>query len=133
VSAKRPKPPPSLGKAGAELWRSIVRDLADGWELDSRELALLERACRCSDELVRLEAAIDADGITTDGSKGQVRVHPALVEARQLRLTQLRLLGSLELSDPAESVRSATAAQQQARRAAQIRWADHEKRASRRG
>jgi phage terminase small subunit len=131
MNAKRPKPPASLDKAGTELWKSIVGDIAEGWELDSRELALLERACRCSDELVRLEAAIDADGVTTGGSKGQVRVHPALVEARQLRLTQLRLLGSLELSDPAESVRSPTASQKRARRAAEVRWAGHEKRGRR--
>jgi hypothetical protein len=33
-----------------------------------------------------LEKTIDRDGTTVDGSKGQPRVHPALVEVRQLRL-----------------------------------------------
>jgi hypothetical protein len=44
---------------------------------------------------------------------------------------QLRLLGSLELADPAESVRSATDAQQQARRAAEVRWSGHVRRGPR--
>jgi len=34
-------------------------------------------------------------------------VHPALAEARQLRLVQQRLLGSIELCDPRMGTRSA--------------------------
>ena len=48
--------------------------------------------------MAELEKSIDRDGITVDGSKGQLRVHPALVEVRQLRLAQLRLLSSIELT-----------------------------------
>jgi hypothetical protein len=73
--------------------------LAEGWELDARELHLLERACRCADELDDLEAAVDADGVVVKGSRGQASVHPALSEARQLRLVQLRLLGGIQLPD----------------------------------
>jgi hypothetical protein len=96
--------------------------LGAGWELDARELHLLERACRCADDLAALEAVVDTDGATVKGSRGQTVVHPALSEARQLRLTQARLLGSLELADPAE--RSATPAQARARKAAGARWTE---------
>jgi len=99
-----------------------MSDLDEGWELDARELHLLDRACRCADDMALLEIVIAKDGVTTVGSRNQVVVHPALQEVRQLRLVQLRLLGALEIADPA-SLAGKTAAQQQGRRAVQARWA----------
>lgn len=118
----RKQPPKKLAAAGKALWRSILADLDEGWELDAREHYLLERACRCADELAELEKAVDRDGPTVDGSRGQLTVHPALAEARQLRLVQLRLLAAIELVDPKAAARSATPAQARARRAAEARW-----------
>lgn len=100
----------------------ILGDLDAGWELDSRELHLLGRACRCADELADLEAAIDRDGVTVVGSRGQTVIHPGITEARQLRLAQARLLSLIELVDPKAAARSATPAQARARRAAEARW-----------
>ena len=120
----RPRPPASLQKAGQGLWAAILDDLEDDWQLDAREEHLLARACSCADDIAALEAAVTADGVTTTGSRGQVVVHPALSEIRQLRLVQLRLLGALELSDPA-ATKSGTLASQRARRAAEARWAGH--------
>ena len=114
--------PRGLGPAGQELWTQVLDDLEEGWELDARELHLLARACRCADEIVALDTAVDRDGHAISGSRGQTVVHPALAEARQLRLTQLRLLSAIEMSDPASTARSATPAQQRARRAAESRW-----------
>ena len=119
---RRPAAPAALAKPGKALWRSILGDLDPGWELDARELHLLERACRCADELVLLEAQVDSAGATVTGSRGQVVVNPALAEARQLRLAQLRLLGAIELVDPQAATRAATPAQARARRAAGARW-----------
>lgn len=116
--------PAGLKDAGTALWRSITGDLDDDWELDARELHLLERACRCADDLQALEAQVDQDGATAKGSRGQTVVHPALAEARQLRLVQLRLLSALELVDPVEKRRAATPAIARARRAAEARWSD---------
>ena len=117
-----PKPPSGLKAAGKRLWKAIIGDLEAGWALDRRELHLLERACRCEDEMRDLEAAVDRDGPTATGSKGQVVVHPAVLECRQLRLTQLRLLAALELEDPEGSATRATPASKRARRAARARW-----------
>jgi P27 family predicted phage terminase small subunit len=122
MTGRRPTPPAELDKAGKALWRSIHTDLDRGWELDARELHLLARACRCADELAALDAAVDAAGPTSTGSRGQPVIHPALAEARQLRLVQLRLLGAIELVDPQAAIRSATPVQAQARKAAQARW-----------
>jgi P27 family predicted phage terminase small subunit len=129
AKAKRPAAPKGLADAGKSLWRSILGDLDSGWELDARELYLLERACRCADELAALEAAVDRDGTTVTGSRGQTTVHPALSEARQLRLVQLRLLAAIEVADPA--VRTATPAQARARKAAESRWGTLNRRAGR--
>lgn len=133
MAAKRPKPPARLAAAGKRLWRSVLGDLDAGWELDARELHLLQRACRCADELATLEAAVDRDGPTATGSRGQTTVHPALSEARQLRLVQLRLLAAIELADPRGAAKSATPAQSQARRAAEARWSEHRERRGARG
>jgi P27 family predicted phage terminase small subunit len=122
AKARRPEPPRSLRGPGKRLWRAILSDLAADWELDRREEHLLLRACRCADELERLEKVLDRDGLTAAGSRGQTVVHPALSEARQIRLTQMRLLGAIELVDPQTAMRSATPAQARARKAAETRW-----------
>lgn len=119
----RPKPPAALKVAGKALFNDIINDLSDDWELDSREIYLLTRACRCADEMATLEKVIDKDGPTVEGSRGQVTMHPAIAEARQLRLVQLRLLAALELSDPSLAVKAATPSQARARKASNARWA----------
>jgi hypothetical protein len=115
------KPPAGLDSAGKRLLKAITADIAPGWRLDARELHLLERACRVEDELRILETAVDRDGPMTTGSRGQVAIHPALSEARQLRLVQQRLLGGIELCSPSQGTQRGSSAH--ARRAASARWA----------
>ena len=104
------EPPAELGDAGQRLWTSIVDDVGEGWRLDAREVHLLERACRVEDELRELERVIDDDGLMSTGSAGQPTIHPALAEARQLRLVQQRLLGGIELCDPSQGTPNASSA-----------------------
>jgi hypothetical protein len=111
--------PEGLRDAGKALRTEILNDVADGWTLDARELHLLRRACRCADELVELERVVDEEGVVVRGSRGQATAHPALGEAHQLRLLQLRLLGSIELPDDEDEPRSAAAVR--AQRAARSR------------
>jgi hypothetical protein len=61
--------PTTLGTAGKRLWKSITADIEPGWRLDARELHLLERGCRVEDEVRELEAAVDRDGVLSEGSK----------------------------------------------------------------
>ena len=118
----RPSAPDGLGVAGVELWSAILGDLDNGWELDARELELLGQAAIVADRLQALDEAVRRDGTAIKGSRGQTVVHPAVAESRQQRLALVRLLGAIEVVDPAEARRSATPAQARARRAADARW-----------
>lgn len=115
-------PPAGLGDPGRGLWVAIVDDLEEDWTLDARELAALTEACKLADQLAALDAAVDADGATVRGSRGQTVIHPGVSEGRALRLAQLRLLGSIEMVDPTTALKAATPAQRRARSAAQVRW-----------
>lgn len=84
---------PSFGSAGSALYASVVEE----FELAEHERRQLVEACRCADDLEALAAVVAADGHMKDG-----RVHPALVESRQLRLALARLLASLRVPDENE-------------------------------
>jgi hypothetical protein len=116
---------PKLGTAGRTLWKAVLGGLADGWQLDERELELLGLACRQADDLSLLEAAIKREGVTSIGSTGQRTVHAAVPEARQARVTISRLLGQIELPDADE--KPATAATTRSKKAAQARWSRKER------
>lgn len=88
--AKLPSAPRGAGPSGRRLWRSVVGD----FELDEHEVALLVEAVRTVDQLDRLDAVVAEEGVM---ERGTGRAHPALVEARQQRLTLARLLATLRL------------------------------------
>lgn len=90
-----PRTPAGLGPRGRRLWRSLV----DDFDLAEHERGLLLEACRTSDDLDRLAAVVATEGVVVDG-----KPHPALVEARQLRIVLSRLVASLRVpEDPEES------------------------------
>ncbi len=116
TSKRAPAAPQGLQKAGAALWRGIVAV----YELDPRELTVLGLACRQADDVARLEAAVAAEGVVVEGSKGQPRLSQVVGEVRQSRLALARLLGELALPDAED--RPATARSARAKRAADSRW-----------
>ena len=83
-----PKPPRGLNPAGRDIWRAVV----EGYDLEAHELALLTELCRAKDRLDALHRIVEAEGELPDG-----RVHPALVEARQLGIAFARLATALRL------------------------------------
>lgn len=87
---KIPPPPASLSTSGAGLWRKVVAD----FELAEHELALLRQAGQTLDAIDRLQAALAADDVIEEGSQGR-KVHPALPELRQQRITFARLIAQL--------------------------------------
>jgi phage terminase small subunit len=115
-------PPDALGDEGRTLWSSILADLAEGWEFDARDFHRLEEACVLADQIALLDEAVRTEGATVIGSRGQSRVHPAVAEARQLRLAQHRLLGSLQLEDPAQIKARMSPTSRKASHAARSRW-----------
>lgn len=92
-----PRAPQGLQSAGKRLWKWYV----DQFELSEGEIGLLREACRTADALDQLQAALDRDGVLGESSQG-VRVHPALPELRQQRITFARLLAALKLNEPEE-------------------------------
>lgn len=87
-----PKPPAGLKTSGRALWRAVLRD----YVLDEHEKTILREACRTADSLDGLQTLLDDEGLTSTSSQG-VRVHPALVELRQQRVTFARLLTALRI------------------------------------
>ena len=123
----RRRAPAGLGRDGRALWRSVLDDIEERgndetvFELDPRELALLEQACRIADRIAELEAIVEKRGLTTRGSTGQTVIHPAVAEIRQHRLALQRILGSIGL-DTGDVAEKTGAASNRARHAAQTRW-----------
>jgi len=112
----RPAAPAGLGPAGNALWQSIVAV----YELWPGELALLDRACRTTDVLERLDAELGAGSMVVKGSAGQPRANPALAAiAEHSRLLDV-LLRPLALPQPGEDTGRRRSPQQVA--AARLRW-----------
>ena len=119
--AGAPAPPRDLGRAGRDLWRRVFA----AFELDPVERVGLLLACRQLDDVARLEASLDRDGLIVAGSSGQPRLSAVVSELRQSRLAAARLLDALGLPVEGEEPSTATPAARRARRAAQARWAGH--------
>lgn len=117
--------PHGLDARGGAFWTHAT----DTYELSESETQLLREVCRLLDEVESLRGVLDTDGMTVAGASGQTRVHPAVTEIRQHRLTLGRLLAQLALPDP-EGESLPTPAQSRAKRAAAARWAGHQKRSS---
>lgn len=96
--SKIPPAPTRTGPSGRKLWRGVLAE----WELEPHEVSLLAEAVRTVDTLDELQAAVDRDGAVVKDRFGADRAHPALVEARQLRVTYARLLAALRLPDGTE-------------------------------
>jgi hypothetical protein len=77
----------------------LREDLLGAYDLDVKELALLDAAALTANAIEDLQVIIDKEGTMLDD-----KPHPALVEARMQRLTMGRLLAGLRL--PADEERS---------------------------
>lgn len=99
------EPPKGLKEPGAALWQATVADVAEGWALDSRDLAVLEQACRLRDAAAALERRVGRMGVMTTGSKGQPTLNPCVRELRVTRLAIASALGKVELRPPRQGTR----------------------------
>jgi hypothetical protein len=86
------KPPTGLRTPGRRLWSSV----ADEYDLEEHESAVLLEAARTVDLLETLNTHVQNDGAIIDTPQG-TRAHPAAVEARQQRIALARLLAVLRL------------------------------------
>jgi hypothetical protein len=70
-----------------------------GVQPDAKEVALLATARQLVDHLDALEQVIAKDGALLTSSTGVVRVHPAVVEHRQIAATVPRVLAAIIVGD----------------------------------
>lgn len=106
--------PRTLKAAGEALWKATT----DTYELRQDELETLKAACGEADLIARMEEELESVNLTTEGSMGQIVLHPLVAELRQHRATMAQLLRGLKLPDEAGE-----GASNQQRAAAQTRWA----------
>lgn len=127
IRSTPPKAPAGLRAGGRRLWKTFTTK----YGFDIRELVLLEAACRQQDHIDDLDKVLRTEGVTTTGSKGQTRMHPAVAEARLARQALRTLLSSIPLpEDPtltppgAPRTRTGTSAarSERGRKAANSRW-----------
>ena len=77
----------SQASAGQDLVDRIVADLEEqGLEPDSKDTELLDVASDIVDRIAMLEAAVEADGLSTTLKDGRIVLHPAICEIRQQHL-----------------------------------------------
>lgn len=88
-----PSAPRELAESGRALWRAVTGE----YELEEHEVGLLLEMCRTRDTLDRLAAITAAEGPMVTTAAGEPKAHPALVEARQLRIAYARLSAALRL------------------------------------
>jgi hypothetical protein len=85
-----PRPPKGAGPSGRRVWRAVLGE----FELEEHERALVTALVRQVDRLDELEALIAAEGLMVSGH-GTVKMHPAVVEARQSAIAVARIAAAL--------------------------------------
>ena len=108
TSATTPK---GLGPRGRKFWGAV----AETFDLSAPESELLLETCRTLDACENLQSQVDASG---------GKATAALRELRQQRLAAGRMLAQLNIPDSAIESPSTL----RARKAAEVRWAGHERR-----
>jgi len=85
---------------GQRMVSEILAEMTEaGVQRDAKEVALLATARQLVDHLDALEQVIAKDGALLTSSTGVVRVHPAVVEHRQLAATVPRVLAAIIVGD----------------------------------
>ena len=107
----RPRPPAELKTSGRKLWNAVQAE----YELEQHETQLLREMCRAADTLDRLATVVAEEGEMLLDRFEQPRVHPALVESRQLKVTYARLSAALRLPSGEEGDHQADARRPQRR------------------
>jgi hypothetical protein len=115
--ARVPAAPRAAKAAGRRLWRSILAE----YELEEHEMALLREMVRTVDQLDGLAATLEAEGLIVRGQGLAPKAHPALVEARQLRIALARLAAALRLPAGDEDSADAKAGTRRPQRRAGVR------------
>ncbi len=114
MTARRPPASP-----GERMVTEIRAEMAaEGVEPDAKEIALLDTARQLVDRMDALERIIGTDGEMIVTPTGQLRVHPAVTEHRQIAATLPKVLAGIVVGDTATGAGKDPAKV----RAARTRW-----------
>jgi P27 family predicted phage terminase small subunit len=69
-----PETPPELGRAGSELWRTVM----GRYVIEESHAQLLKLACLAADSAESMRGQIKKEGATIIGSQGQPVAHPLI-------------------------------------------------------
>jgi P27 family predicted phage terminase small subunit len=86
-------PPPHLSASAAAWWRITL----ENYVLGEHHLRLLQLCCEAWDEAQAAREELARDGLTVQGSAGNVRPHPCIRIEHDARLTVARLVRELDL------------------------------------
>ncbi len=94
--ASRRAPPDLVARGrGRKFWREVVAE----FELGPDDVELLAETCRQLDLVDLLREAIGTDVLVSTGEGGR-KVHPAMIELRQVRIELRRSIAALGLPAP---------------------------------
>ena len=94
-------PPPTLGKAGATLWRTLTSEFVID---DAAGLTMLAQICAAADRLADYQAAIGRDGLMIRTKQGP-KEHPLLKLELSTRAFIMRGLARLGLdAEPLKAI-----------------------------
>lgn len=92
---KKTGPPEHLSTAMQTWWRQVCR----AWALSPHHLRVLEAACESWDRMEQARDLIKSEGLVVVDRFGQKKQHPAFGVERDSRLSFVRCVRELALSD----------------------------------
>lgn len=98
MRSEAPEAPTDLGEAAQARWPSLAADvlaLTGGANVD---FDLLAHLLRTEERLAELRTAIAKQGVTVEGSKGQLRPHPLLLREEALSRSVADAYDTLKLT-----------------------------------
>ena len=90
AAAGAPPPPASLKESGIAEWQRLWT-AGRGWLSPELDSMVMERLCQNHDLRREMLTAVERDGLTVEGYKGQPRPHPLLSEIRALESEMRRI------------------------------------------
>ncbi len=91
---KLPKPPKTLSREAAALWRGLISEYGIA---DEGGLLLLGTALEAFTRMRQAQAALDKDGLVIQDRFDQFKAHPATIIERDSRAQMLTALRHLNL------------------------------------
>jgi P27 family predicted phage terminase small subunit len=99
------KIPEDLGVHGQKLWRNVGPLLAEAGSLDELDRETFETLCRVYHKMVMADHLLEEEGLSTDGTRGTVKKHPAFTLWKAYSDLYLKLLSHFGLSPYSRGVK----------------------------